>query len=164
MRPNVLDEAQSKAPAFRGRRYNSAPCDGNGSVPNWFRGRKANLRFPVALKALGINHKSEAGGVILNLRRLVNWRPAFEAMPPCEGFLCEEMVSDILAELIVGISHHAYGLEMLTIGAGGIYAEILDDSTNLLLPVTRESVLEHIKGIAHIPDTGRLSGQEGCGP
>ena len=92
------------------------------------------LRFPLALKGLGIAHKTEAGAVVLDLPDAAALRAAAAAMPAPAGYLAEEMVTGAVAELIVGVTRDPTGLMALTIGAGGILAELLQDSATLILP------------------------------
>jgi acetyl-CoA synthetase len=97
-----------------------------------------DLKPPFALKLLGLAHKTEAGGVRLNLSaaELV----AAAACMPGEVFLLEEMVAEPIAELLLGItSDPGHGLVM-TLGAGGVHTEIWADTAHLLLPVTAEEV------------------------
>ncbi|MGO8197564.1 acetate--CoA ligase family protein, partial [Rhizobium ruizarguesonis] len=59
------------------------------------------------------------------------------AMPPNAGYLVEKMVDPLVAELIVGaIRDPVFGLS-LTLGAGGIFVELLEDSIILPLPATK---------------------------
>ena len=52
------------------------------------------------------------------------------------------MVSDIVLELLVGVVHDpAHGM-LLTLAAGGVLAEILSDTSSLLLPSSEDEVLE----------------------
>jgi acetyl-CoA synthetase len=98
------------------------------------------LGFPVVLKALGIAHKTEAGAVALNLRNSEAVANAAAAMPPNAGYLVEKMIDPPVAELIVGaIRDPIFGLS-LTLGAGGIFVELLEDSTILPLPATKTDV------------------------
>ena len=99
-----------------------------------------DLRFPVALKALGIAHKTEAGAVALNLPDPAALQAAALAMPAPAGYLAEEMIADPVAELIVGVTRDPTGLMALTIGAGGILTELLRDSATLILPATAEAI------------------------
>ena len=62
-----------------------------------------DLPFPVALKALGIAHKTEAGAVALDLETQDEVIRAAATMPANGGFLVEEMVTGGIAELIVGV-------------------------------------------------------------
>ncbi|MBY5427597.1 acetate--CoA ligase family protein [Rhizobium leguminosarum] len=98
------------------------------------------LGFPVVLKALGIAHKTEAGAVILNLEDIKAVSNAAAAMPPNAGYLVEKMIDPPVAELIVGaIRDPVFGLS-LTLGAGGIFVELLEDSIILPLPATKTDI------------------------
>ena len=101
--------------------------------------------YPVVLKAHGdgFGHKTEFGAVALNLgndQAVEEMATKLLGLPGAESVAVEGMVSDAVAEIIVGVSRDpTLGLG-LTIGTGGIFAEVLDDSTTLLLPVTREEL------------------------
>ncbi|MGR9321278.1 acetate--CoA ligase family protein (plasmid) [Rhizobium leguminosarum] len=98
------------------------------------------LGFPVVLKALGIAHKTEAGAVALNLKDTKAVSNAAAAMPPNAGYLVEKMIDSPVAELIVGaIRDPVFGLS-LTLGAGGIFVELLEDSVVLPLPATKTDI------------------------
>ncbi|WP_349959710.1 acetate--CoA ligase family protein [Rhizobium sp. ZPR3] len=107
--------------------------------------RAEQLGFPVALKALGVEHKSEVGAVKLNLWDRNAVIDAAESMAGvARGFLVERMVDRPIAELIVGaVRDPVVGLT-LTVGAGGILVELLEDSVVLPLPATKAEVLERI--------------------
>ncbi len=96
------------------------------------------LQPPLALKGLGLAHKSEAGAVALGLASH-ELTPAARAMQ-ADRFLVEEMVTDAVAELLVGVTRDpAHGM-VLTLAAGGVLTEILQDSTSLILPVRADDV------------------------
>jgi len=71
------------------------------------------LGYPVVVKALGVAHKTEIGGVRL----------------------------DLGSELIVGVARDEQFGPYLLVGGGGILVEIMKDSASLLLPTSREHVL-----------------------
>ncbi len=98
----------------------------------------AGLKAPLALKAEGLAHKSEAGGVALGLDHADLDRAA--AAMGAERFLVEEMVTGAVAELLVGVTRDAAHGFVLTLAAGGVLTEILEDSASLLLPVTAAMV------------------------
>lgn len=103
------------------------------------------LGFPVALKALGVEHKSDAGAVELNLRDKNAVRDAAEGMAHvARGYLVERMIERPIAELIVGAARDPVVGLTLTVGAGGILVELLEDSVVLPLPVTKAEVLDRI--------------------
>ena len=161
----MLDEAKAKAalarfglavPAFR-------------IVPIAEAARAAEeLGFPVVVKALSgsLAHKSDVGGVRLNLRDAAAVEQAASAMAHLsEHVLIELMMEGALAELIVGVTRDAlFGLA-LTVGAGGVLADLLDDHATLLLPASRaeiEAALRSLK-IARLID-GYRGGKPGDWP
>ena len=96
------------------------------------------LSPPLALKGLGIAHKSEAGAVRLNLGAADIAEAA--ATIPGDHFLIEEMIQEGVAELLIGITRDpAHGF-VLTLAAGGILTELMADSTSLLVPADRDAV------------------------
>jgi acyl-CoA synthetase (NDP forming) len=101
------------------------------------------LGFPVVVKASGksIAHKTEAGGVALNLQSSNDVASAANRMKAItDHVLVERMVIGAVCELIIGIkSDPQFGLA-LVIGAGGILTELLNDAVTLLLPTTREDI------------------------
>ncbi|MDU8913101.1 acetate--CoA ligase family protein [Aestuariicoccus sp. MJ-SS9] len=115
------------------------------AAADWAHGRPA-----LALKGLGLAHKTEAGAVALNLcspeavtnaaRRIGGTR-----------FLVEEMVTDGVAELLIGVlADPAHGF-VLTLGAGGTLTELWADTVNLLLPVRREEIAQALDRLRIAP-------------
>ncbi len=99
------------------------------------------IGYPVVLKAIaqGLAHKTEADAVKLNLTGPEAVREAARDLMRRFGrCYVEEMVGGALAELIVGVAADPqFGLA-LTVGAGGIWVELLADSVTVLLPASRE--------------------------
>ena len=99
------------------------------------------LGFPVVVKALGVAHKTDVGGVRLNLGSAEEASLAVSRMAGLSGsFLVEKMVDGVVAELIVGVARDAQFGPYLLVGGGGILVELMKDSVPLLLPVSREQV------------------------
>lgn len=89
------------------------------------------------LKSTGSAHKTDKGGVVLSLRGGEAVRQAGQDIGG-QTFLLEEMINDSLAELLIGVvKDEAHGF-VITIAAGGIFTEILDDRASTLLPATAE--------------------------
>jgi len=100
------------------------------------------LGFPVVLKALGRQHKSDDGGVVLGLRDATEVRAALAALadrlaPPSVSV--ETMVDTAHGvELIVGcVQDRGFG-PVLMVGLGGVYADVLADTAFAIAPVTVE--------------------------
>ena len=95
------------------------------------------LAAPFALKGLGFAHKTEAGAVRLGLSSLEGQAE----MVGATGYLVEEMVTGAVAEILVGLQRDPiYGLT-LTLGMGGVTAEVLADTVTLILPATPDEIL-----------------------
>jgi len=95
------------------------------------------LGFPVVIKAVGeaLEHKSEVGGVVLNVRSRAEADAAVQRLARLsQSFLVEEMVSDGVAEVLVGITVDPVFGQLLVLGAGGVLTELLRDSVALLPP------------------------------
>jgi acetyltransferase len=106
----------------------------------------AELGFPVALKIVSteISHKTEVGGVRLNLNSPDEVARAAEALAmgfrkaapgaPLDGFLLQEMIDG--TEIIVGARLDPLFGPLLLVGAGGILVELVKDVTCRLLPIS----------------------------
>ena len=106
------------------------------------------LERPLALKALGIAHKSEAGAVKLNLRTNEEIILAIQKMAHLSDcFLMEEMAAKPLAELIVGVTRDPICGHMLTLGGGGVLTELLDDTASLLLPANESDIRDALSSL-----------------
>ena len=101
------------------------------------------LTPPFALKGLGFAHKTEAGAVRLN----VSDPQSEPAMDKAQGYLLEEMVTGAVAEVILGVRRDPVYGATLTLGIGGLMAEVLADTATLVLPVTREQILQAFQSL-----------------
>jgi acetyl-CoA synthetase len=109
----------------------------------------ADLRDPVALKAQELAHKSEAGALRLRLKK-ADLNEAATQMPGA-FFLVEEMVTDAVAELLVGVTRDpAHGF-VLTLAAGGVLTELWRDRTSLLLPVNEPDIRQALSELRIYP-------------
>ena len=101
----------------------------------------AGLTPPYVLKGLGFAHKTEAGAVRLGLASL----DGQAEMAGAAGYLVEEMVTGAVAEVLVGLRRDpVYGVS-LTLGMGGVTAEVLADTVTLILPATEAEVLAEMR-------------------
>lgn len=116
-----------------------------------------SIGFPVALKIVSpqILHKTEVGGVALNLQSAADVKHAAERMlasarrahpdATIEGFLVQQMAAGV--EVLVGVREDAQFGPVLVLGSGGVLVELLADVTVQLLPVTREGVIRALSGL-----------------
>jgi acetyltransferase len=115
------------------------------------------IGFPVALKIRSpdILHKTEAGGVMLDLRSGAEVRDAAGALIAAaraahagariEGLLVQKMVSGV--EAIVGARNDPLYGPLLLIGAGGVLVELARDVALRLLPIAAPEVSAMIDGL-----------------
>jgi acyl-CoA synthetase (NDP forming) len=103
----------------------------------------AALGFPVVIKASGahLEHKTEVGGVVLNVRTEAEARAAAERLAKLsDTLLVEEMLTDGVAEVLIGVIVDPQFGQVLVLGAGGVLTEIMSDSVSLLPPWTARSI------------------------
>jgi acyl-CoA synthetase (NDP forming) len=123
------------------------------------------IGYPVVLKALGMLHKSDAGGVALDLQddvalerglreMRVRLRPAafsVERMAPLHDGV----------ELLIGARWDVRFGPVALAGSGGVYAELLGDTAVALAPVSDEQALAMIRALRCAP---LLTGARGRAP
>lgn len=138
-RPHTLTEAEAKvALAAHGLRIPQARRATSAAELSEI---LTAMPLPLVIKAEGLAHKTEAGGVLF-LRDAgdIPETLAKAIAMPCQSWLIEEMIAAPVAELLIGVLRDpAHGF-VLTLGAGGILTEILRDTVSLLLPVTESEI------------------------
>ena len=130
------------------------------------------IGYPVVMKAQAdaLAHKSEAGGVIVNIRsddalretwdRLYSNVRTYDARLQLDGILIEEMAAPGATEIIVGAKRDSNWGAMLVIGLGGIWTEALHDVVSLPAAAGEDEIkhaLSQLKGAAVF---GGLRGQK----
>ena len=115
------------------------------------------IGYPVVLKIVSpdIIHKSDAGGVRLNLASADQVRDAFDLlmlrasrqMPDARirGTLIEKM-GRRGREVILGMTRDPQFGPMLMFGLGGIFVEVMKDVTFHLAPITAEEAMQMLQG------------------
>ena len=120
------------------------------------------LGYPVVVKALGVAHKTEAGGVRINLDNADSVAAAVKDMAHLsQSCLVEKMIGGVVAELIVGVVRDAQFGPYLVVGGGGILVELMKDSASLLLPLQRKDVRKALSNLKCAP---LLNGFRGAPP
>ena len=108
--------------------------------------------YPVVLKCLGMAHKTEQGGVRLNLQDAAQLRAAWHALANNGSTrYIETMVTDVIAELLIGVRlDPPYGW-LLTLGSGGILVELLRDTAAVLIPATAQDIHAALRALRLYP-------------
>lgn len=163
----ALDEQSGKAllSAYGIAVPRSVMVPGAGEVDN---GALNTLKAPYAVKVVSpdILHKSDAGGVKVNLQSEAEVAQAIKAMMQqpliaqsrIDGFLVEEMAPAGQEMVIGGLRDADFG-PLVMVGLGGIFVEVLADVAFRICPITRldaQEMLAELKGAAI------LEGARGC--
>ena len=109
-----------------------------------------DIDYPVALKLQGVEHKTEQGGVHLDIRD----RKQFdETAAQFGGPLLVQKMERGLAEVIVGYRDDPVVGPLVLVGAGGVLAELYRDYSIRCAPVSvaeAEAMISEVKGLAPI--------------
>lgn len=123
----------------------------------------AQLGYPVALKILSpeITHKTDVGGVVLNLSDADAVRSAAQSLLtrfPAR-LMVQRMIADGL-ELIVGGKRDSTFGPVVMVGLGGIFTEIFDDVAFRVAPLTSEDAEEMLAELRGRSLLERVRGRE----
>ncbi|MBW1861793.1 MAG: acetate--CoA ligase family protein [Deltaproteobacteria bacterium] len=130
------------------------------------------IHYPVAMKIVSpdILHKSDLGGVKLNLSDADAVRDAYDLMmlrirqrlpeAALEGVYLEKM-SERGRETIIGMTRDPQFGPMLMFGLGGIFVEVLKDVSFHLAPITFEEALQMLEGTKSYKLLTGVRGQAG---
>ncbi len=106
------------------------------------------IGFPVVMKVVGPVHKTEVGGVILNVRNAATVRKEFHhlnGIEGAEGVLVAQMASG--TELFLGAKYEQDFGHVVLCGMGGIFVEVLKDVSSGLAPLTHCEATSMIKSL-----------------
>ena len=120
------------------------------------------LGLPVVMKVVGPVHKSDVGGVVLNVKDEAQVRSEFERMIKIKdttAILLQPMLSGM--ELFVGAKREDKFGHMVLCGMGGIFIEVLKDVSAALSPVSKENAMEMIQSLKSYKILEGVRGQEG---
>ncbi len=104
--------------------------------------------FPLVMKVIGPVHKSDVGGVVLNVMELDKVKELFVQMMKiknCNALLFQPMASGM--ELFAGVKKEGDFGHIILCGLGGIYIEVLKDVSNALLPINGDEARSMIKAL-----------------
>ncbi len=122
----------------------------------------AQLHFPVVLKVVGPLHKSELGGVRLNITTesdfIKNYRELWQ-IPGRKAIMVQAQKKGI--ELFAGVKKEKNFGHLIAFGMGGIYIETIKDFKTLLAPVTENEIEQKIKQLKMYPVLKGSRGQKG---
>jgi acyl-CoA synthetase (NDP forming) len=118
--------------------------------------------YPIVMKVVGPVHKSDAGGVILNVKDKTSVELGFEQLMKIDkasGVLIQPMVSGL--ELFAGGKCEPKFGHMVLCGLGGIFVEVLKDVSAGLVPISKGGALTQIRELKGYKIIKGVRGQNG---
>jgi acetate---CoA ligase (ADP-forming) len=113
------------------------------------------LGYPVVLKAASIEHKSDAGGVVLGIDDDISLERAVsdlqDRLGPQELAVESMLESSGGVELLLGARRDPRFGPITLVGLGGVYTEVLADVAAALAPVTGEQAVRLIRSLRGAP-------------
>ena len=144
-------------------------CAGIPMVPEKVSAKKEELidfaqkvGYPVVAKVVGPVHKSDVGGVALNIRTPEHLALEFDRMMKIEGatsIMVQKMIKG--TEVFIGAKYEQRFGHVVLCGLGGIFVEVLKDVSSGLAPLTygeAYSMIESLRGYKILAGT---RGQKG---
>ena len=118
--------------------------------------------FPVVAKVVGPVHKSDVGGVVLNIKTEQHLALEFDRMMQIEG-ATGVMVQPMLkgTELFIGAKYEEKFGHVVLCGLGGIFVEVLKDVSSGLAPLTYEEAYSMIHSLRAYKIIRGTRGQQG---
>jgi acetyltransferase len=106
------------------------------------------IGFPMALKVVGPVHKSDVGGVTLNIKSDTHLHAEFKRMMKIKGVksvVMQKMMTG--TELFIGASYEPRFGHVILCGLGGIFVEVLGDISSGLAPLTFEEASSMVRSL-----------------
>ncbi len=121
-----------------------------------------SIAFPVAMKVVGPVHKSDIGGVVLNViteKDLLSRYHDLMQVNGAEGVLIQQMVSG--TELFIGAKYEKGFGHIILCGLGGIFVEVLKDISYSLAPIHKQEAMDMISRLKGVEILKGVRGQDG---
>ena len=144
-------------------------CAGIPMVPEKVSDDKAELTafaervgYPVVAKVVGPVHKSDVGGVALNIRTAEHLALEFDRMMQIEGakgIMVQKMLKG--RELFIGAKYEPRFGHIVLCGLGGIFVEVLKDVSSGLAPLSYDEAYSMIHSLRAYKIIKGTRGQKG---
>lgn len=108
--------------------------------------------YPCVMKAVGPVHKTDVGGVSLNIRSEESVKPEFDRLMKIEGVLSITVSEQVEGtELFIGAVYEPRFGHVILCGIGGIFVEVFKDVTSGLAPLSIDEALSMIRNLRAYP-------------
>lgn len=118
--------------------------------------------YPVVAKVVGPLHKSDVGGVALNIRSKEVLAAEFDRMmqiPDATAVMVQKMIKG--TELFIGAKYEERFGHVVLCGLGGIFVEVLRDVSSGLAPLSYEEAYSMIRSLRGYKILKGTRGQQG---
>ena len=118
--------------------------------------------YPVVAKVVGPVHKSDAGGVVLNIRSQEHLAIEFNrltSLPEARAVMIQPMLKGM--ELFAGAKYEEKFGHIVLCGLGGVFVEIFRDVASGLAPLATEEALSMIRSLKGYKVFEGARGQKG---
>ncbi len=125
-------------------------------------GAAKDIGYPLVLKAIGPVHKSEVGGVTLNIKSEIHLLAEFNRMmkiKDVKGVAVQQMLYGM--ELFIGAKYEPTFGHVILCGLGGIFVEVLGDYSSGLAPLTFNEAYSMIRNLKSYRIIQGARGQQG---
>ena len=120
------------------------------------------IGYPIVQKVIGPTHKSDIGGVLLNVKNEFELLDNFNTLMQIQGaesVLIQPMING--TEIFIGGKREDLYPPIVMCGLGGIFIEVLKDISIEMVPVSKTDALKMIKDLKAYPILKGIRGQHG---
>ncbi|MCR4369276.1 MAG: acetate--CoA ligase family protein [archaeon] len=124
----------------------------------------AELGFPIAMKIVSsqISHKTDVGGVAINIESLTQAKKKFSEMKKLEGFEAIALQKMLRGkEIIIGGKRDVQFGPTVLVGLGGIFVEVFKDYRIGICPIKRTEAKEMLESLKAYPVLAGVRGKKG---
>lgn len=120
------------------------------------------VEYPCAIKVLGLIHKTESNGVILNVQNEDELRSGFSSLMNIENAVGVQIQKMLIGhELFIGVKKESPFGHLILCGLGGVFIEILQDYSAVLAPISEKEAKSMIESLRAYPIIAGYRGHEG---
>ncbi len=122
----------------------------------------SKVGYPLVMKVVGPVHKSDVGGVVLNVKNTEQMLAEFDRMmkiADTTAIMMQPMLSGI--ELFAGANYEDKFGHLILCGLGGIFIEVLKDTSAAISPISENEATNMIRSLKSYKIIQGVRGQQG---